>query len=119
MSQDEPKKMSLKTKKTLYISLGVGLLFIAAGLALRNFSGANITPPNTEKPFSWPPSGSFSSLPAASQNNRIRSFVIFQPGASISLKYRLDPRVHGPSRLTGDGVFAAQAQIPPVWSGCS
>lgn len=35
--------MNPKTVRLLYIGLGTALLLIAAGLALRNFSGAKVT----------------------------------------------------------------------------
>ena len=38
MSENEPKKMSPKTKKLLYLFLGAAFLLIAAGMALRNLS---------------------------------------------------------------------------------
>ncbi len=42
MSRNQPQKMDPKTVKLLYIFLGVALLLIAAGLALRNLAGAKI-----------------------------------------------------------------------------
>ena len=43
MSQNEPKEMSPKTIKLLYIFLGVALLLIGAGMALHNLAEAKIT----------------------------------------------------------------------------